>query len=150
MGGDGVQQSMEWMQHQWKKNLGANIELRSMENGAYIGLLKSHPPDLFRKGVGLDRPTCLAGLEIFDPSDRENYIHLNDDKYNSILKKLRSAKTETQKKRYCTQASQRLISSPFLIPLGEMYFAVMAKPQYKGWWLNEINQLDLTDLSYNP
>lgn len=150
MGGDGVQQQMEWMQHQWKKNLGANIELLSMENSSYTNLLKTRPPDIFRKGIGLDRPTCLAGLEVFSPHDRENYIRLDDPEYNSQLKKLKMAKTEEQKKQICTAASKRLISSPFLIPLGEMYFGIMARPQYKGWWLNEINQLDLTDLIYSP
>lgn len=150
MGGDGVQQSMEWMQHQWKKHLGANVELRSMENGAYISMLKSRPPDLFRKGVGLDRPTCLAGLEIFAPKDRENYIGLNDPKFNELLAKLKTAKSDEQKKKICSKASAQLISAPFLIPLGEMYFGIMARPQYQGWWLNEINQLDLTNLTFKP
>lgn len=150
MGGDGVQQGMEWMQHQWKKNLGANIELQSMENGVYINQLKTHPPDLFRKGVGLERPTCLAGLEIFDPKDRENYIRLNDPTYNSLLHQIKFAKTEGLKKQLCSKASARLIEAPFLIPLGEMYFGMMARPEFKGWWLNEINQLDLTDLIYKP
>ncbi len=149
-GGESIQKGMEWMQHQWKKHLGANIELQSMENGVYINLLKNRPPDLFRKGVGLERPTCLAGLEVLEPNNKENYMHLDDKQYNAILSQLKMAKTDQKKKQLCSQAAARLIAEPFLIPQGEIYFSMLARPQFKGWWINEINQLDLSELTYNP
>ncbi|MBL7688783.1 MAG: hypothetical protein JNJ49_12180, partial [Bdellovibrionaceae bacterium] len=78
LGGDDVQKGMEWAQAQWQQNLGLNVELRSVEQAVYIQMLKTSPPSLFRKGVGLDRDSCLAAVEIFQEGDPENYIQLKD------------------------------------------------------------------------
>ncbi len=64
-----------------KKNLGWTVELRGQEQAVYLARLRDKPPDVFRKGVSLDRPTCLAALEVFLKGNPENYIALDDPKY---------------------------------------------------------------------
>ena len=50
----------------------------------------------------------------------------------------------------CRRAIERLLNSNRLIPLGEMYFTIMASPAFTGWDLNELNQLDLSELRLAP
>lgn len=149
MGGEDVARAAEWLQGQWKKNLGLSVRLQPEEQGVYLKHLRARPPAIFRKGVGLDRPTCLAALEIFTDSNPENYIRLQDAEFKRLVGRVKDAGTETARRRACRKAVDYLIASDRLIPLGEMFFTVLAKPRFTGWDLNELNQLDLSDLRYH-
>jgi oligopeptide transport system substrate-binding protein len=150
MGGDDIARAAEWFQAQWKKNLGTAVDLQPQEQGIYLRLLKTNPPAIFRKGVGLDRPTCLGGLEIFSKDHPDNYIHLKDDKYEELLNRVRQAKAVQERKVACRKAVEYLNSTHRLIPLGEMHFSIMSKPSYRGWRLNSLNHLDLSGLVQTP
>ena len=48
-----------------------DVELEQVENKLFLDRLEKSPPDLFRKGINLDRPTCNAALEHFRTGHRE-------------------------------------------------------------------------------
>ncbi len=150
LGGDDIQKGMEWMQAQWKKNLGLNIELKPVEQTTYLGLLRDAPPDLFRKGVGLDRSTCLAAVEIFTKGDPENFIRLDLPEYEKAVGALRVSKTESARKQACTEVVKILVDRNEVIPLGRIHFSMLAKPEFTGWVLNPLNHLDLSHLHAKP
>lgn len=145
MGGDDIARAVEWFQGQWKKNIGLRVDLNGQEQAVYLRTLKSSTPAIFRKGVSLDRPTCLAALEIFSKGHPENYIKLDDQQFEARLDKLRHTKPSERKQR-CREAVDYLMALNRLIPLGEMHFTVLANTKFKGWTLNELNQLDLSHL----
>jgi oligopeptide transport system substrate-binding protein len=147
MGGDDIVRAVEWFQGQWKKNLGWSIELKGQEQVVYLAQLRERPPPIFRKGVSLDRPTCLAALEIFLKGHPENFIALDDPKFEKLVGHLRKQVTLPARKKACREAVDHLLSLDRLIPLGEMHFTVLASQKFKGWELNELNQLDLSQLS---
>ncbi|MCB0412983.1 MAG: hypothetical protein KDD50_01535 [Bdellovibrionales bacterium] len=146
LGGDDHFKGMQWFQNQWKKNLKIHVELKPIEQGMFVQNLRTSPPSMFRKGVGLDRPTCLAAHEIFTPGNSENYIKLEDDQYMSLLTQLIRSNNPTQSKKICTKLTKVLIDKNYLIPLGEIHFSMLLRPGFSGLFLNELNQLDLTDL----
>ena len=147
MGGDDIVRAVEWFQGQWKKNLGWSIELQGQEQVVYLAQLRDRPPPIFRKGVSLDRPTCLAALEIFLKGHPENFIALDDPKFDKLVGHLRKQVTLPARKKACREAVDHLLTLDRLIPLGEMHFTILASPKFKGWELNELNQLDLSQLS---
>ncbi|MBK7893092.1 MAG: peptide ABC transporter substrate-binding protein [Bdellovibrionales bacterium] len=147
LGGDDIQKGMEWAQAQWQKNLGLHVELRSVEQAVYLQMLKTSPPPLFRKGVGLDRDSCLAAVEIFLEKDPENYIQLKDAKYQSLVDKLKVSTTSAARRKACTAAVRYLIETARIIPTGPIHFAVLAKSEFTGWSISPMNQLDLRRLS---
>jgi oligopeptide transport system substrate-binding protein len=146
LGGDDIKKGAEWEQAQWKKNLGLTFDLDSAEQGVYLARLKSNPPSVFRKGIGLERPTCLAALETFAEGGSENYVNFHDAKYEKIVAELTSAKSEKQRRKLCSQGIQILLDSHKILPLGRIHFTLLARPEFKGWSLNEMNQLDLARL----
>ncbi len=150
MGGEDVRRGMEWIQDQWLKNLGLKTILDPTEQGVYLYQLANSPPDLFRKGVGLDRPTCLAALETFSKKGSENFIRLNNEDYEEIISKLDLERSSKKQKKLCRQAVEILIDNHLLIPMGEIHFSLLVDPRFTGWKLNEMNQLDLTDLRFDP
>lgn len=146
LGGVHVENAAQWFQGQWKKNLGLNIELKSQEQGVYLRQLKNTPPDLFRKGVTLDRLSCLAGLELFESSHPENYVKFSSKEYDQVIKLLNQKQTVKNQRELCSKGFKILIDEAVVLPLGEMYFNVISDPDYKGWSVNSLNILDLTDL----
>ncbi len=147
LGGDDVQKGMEWAQAQWKQNLGLDVELRAVEQGLYLQMLKDAPPPIFRKGVGLDRDSCLAAAEIFLEADPENYIRMKDGQYQSLVGSIKNAGTPSARRKACTAGVQYLIDTARIIPLGQIHFAVLAKPIFSGWTISPMNRLDLRQLS---
>ncbi|MCB9026292.1 MAG: hypothetical protein H6625_08250 [Bdellovibrionaceae bacterium] len=146
MGGDDIAKGMEWMQHQWQSHLGLQLELKPEEQGVYLQILNSKPPAIFRKGLNLDRPTCLAGLETFLKGHPENFIQLDDIIYKQWVQQLENTQDNTAKQKLCSKAIQRLMDEFYIIPLGEMHFTMLEDGNFTGWSINEFNQLDLTDL----
>jgi ABC-type oligopeptide transport system substrate-binding subunit len=149
MGGDDIARISEWFQGQWNKNIGVKTNLNSEEQTVYVAGLKVKPPDIFRKGISLGRPTCMAGLEIFTSDSPDNLIRLKDPEYDRLVRETGRAKGAEARRKACGQAVARLLATNRLIPLGEMYFTILVKTRFTGWDLNELNQLDLSNLQDN-
>lgn len=150
LGGDDHKRATEWMQAQWLTNAKLKTSILVKENKLYIRELKNSPSAIFRKGVTPDRPTCLAALETFSSSNPENYIGLASAEYEKILLKLSSAANTSERKKYCQEGADYLMKKHLFIPTGMIHFSMLAKPQFKGWKLNEMNELDLSGLQSEP
>ncbi|MGZ3746801.1 MAG: peptide ABC transporter substrate-binding protein [Pseudobdellovibrionaceae bacterium] len=150
LGGEDHRRATEWIQAQWQKNLNLKVQLALKENKVFLNQLQQNPPEIFRKGVSPDRPTCLAVLEIFGEDSMENFIRLRDPEYQEILKKLGEASNPREQKKFCTQGVRFLKDHYLLIPTGAYHFSVLAKKNFKGWKLNSMNQLDLANLESSP
>lgn len=150
LGGDSIVQMAEWLQGQWKKNLGLIVDLQPSEQGVFLATLRKQPPMIFRKGVGLDRPTCLAATEVFTNGNPENFLKINDPKYESLVATLAKQKSETQKKVHCRKAIEHLLAMNKIIPTGRFTHWMLASRKFTGWSINELYQLDLTHLRALP
>ena len=137
---------MEWLQSQWLKNLQIKVQIEDLENKLFVQQLETNPPPIFRKGISLDRPTCSAALEAFREGDPENYLHIKDKVFQSDLRILRSTHSQSEKKKLCTKSIKYLIENHWIIPTGPIYFSLLVDPKWTGWKLNELNQLDLSEL----
>lgn len=146
LGGDDIKKGAEWMQAQWKKHLGLTVDLQPTEQGVYLSMIRQSPPPIFRKGVGLDRPTCLAALETFAANGPENFLHYESAAYESLLRRLAESKAVGDKQKLCSEGIKLLLNEQRLIPLGRIHFTLLARPEFAGWTLNEMNQLDLSRL----
>lgn len=148
LGEDDIRRSMEFFQHGWKKNLNLQVELQAIEHGVFSRILQDSPPALFRRGVSLMRPTCLAALEIFESSNPNNFIRFKNTRYDQIVKKLRVyVDDKISPEALCRQGFNILLFSHRLIPLGAIHFSMLADHKFDNFYLNELNQLDVSRLS---
>ncbi|UXR63568.1 peptide ABC transporter substrate-binding protein [Bdellovibrio bacteriovorus] len=146
LGGEDHKRATEWMQNQWMNHAGLKTHLEAKENKVYLQILQSGPPALFRKGVSPDRPTCLAALETFAPESPENYFRLKDPEYSRILSSLAKANKQAEQKKWCQAGMDFLMQRHLWIPLGGIHFSMLVKPEFTGWKINQMNQLDLSNL----
>jgi oligopeptide transport system substrate-binding protein len=145
-GGDDHKRTMEWLQAEILKNLNFTLEVNGIENHIFLQRLEKNPPDMFRKGVAPERPTCVSALENFETGNSENYIQFSDPRFDQLLKQMRETASLSQKQKLCTQALHLLVDPAWVIPTGPIHFTLLASPQWMGWKLNELNQLDLSEL----
>ncbi|WP_413613478.1 peptide ABC transporter substrate-binding protein [Bdellovibrio sp. HCB-110] len=150
LGGEDHKRATEWLQNQWSKNASLKTHLEVKENKVFLQILQQNPPALFRKGVSPDRPTCLAALETFAPSSPENYLRIKSPEYQKILSSLAQAKKPAEQKKWCLSGTEYLMKNHLMIPLGAIHFSILVKPEFIGWKLNQMNQLDLSDLHLKP
>jgi len=146
MGGEDIKRAVEWFQGQWKNHLSLPTEIEGREQKVYLQWLRTSPPALFRKGMSLDRPTCLAALENFQSEHPENYIRFKDKEFDKLLLKMKRESDPKKLKKLCSKGLKKLIGDAHMIPLGQMHFSILVHPSYTGWELNSLNQLFLNHL----
>ena len=143
--GDDVQRAMELFQQGWKRQLNINVNLHPAELGVLNQMLRDNPPPLFRRGVPLERPTCLAALEVFESDNPNNFIRWSNKSYDSILAKMRKT-TKATYSRLCKEGQKALLKAHRIIPLGEIHLSMLTDHNFDGILINELNQLDLSGL----
>lgn len=146
-GGEDHQRAMEWMQAQWKSHLNLKVDIQSLENKIFLERLKNKRLQMFRKGLAPWRPTCRAVLENFVQNADENYIDWSSKEFDKRVLQMKSLSPSNPKyTELCRKSFAELVEKFHLIPMGPIYFSILAKPDWQGWTLNELNQLDLTKL----
>ncbi len=148
-GGDDHRRTAEWLQSQWKKNLNINFQVRGVENKSYVSEIKKNPPTVFRKGLALDRPTCSGVMENFTSLHPENYIQNKSPQFDQLILKMRQTPDDLEKRKLCRKALDTLLNDYKIVPTGPYNISLLASSDFTGWRLNELNQLDLTELITN-
>ncbi len=149
LGDEDLRRSMEFFQYGWKKNLDLQVEISPLEQSVFQNLLADSPPPLFRRGVSLERPTCLAALEVFESKSPDNWIRLQDSKYDAIVKNMRRVSDRKDLRKLCLQGLALLIESYRLIPLGALHYTMLNDQKFDNFFINELNQIDLSQLKFN-
>lgn len=147
-GGDDHRRLAEWLQSQWLKKLNLNLALQPLENKIFQDLLEKNPPALYRRGINLEGPSCFNGLQLFTQNHPDNFLGFKNAEYDTIVAELQNTSSDKQSKKLCTQALKVLMDSYVFIPTGRIHFAILANPQWVGWRLNQLNHLDLSELSF--
>lgn len=149
-GGEDMARSIQWFQGQYKKNRGGFMNLHQEDIKMLTARLKKNPPELFRRGLPVDRPSCLAALESFHSSSPDNFIGFKNKTYDQNLDKLKNPKaSEVSLAKICASSISLLLDSGRLIPLGEIHFPILDSKRFTGWKINSLNQLDLHKLRPN-
>ena len=145
-GGDDHRRLAEWLQSQWLTKLNVKLALQPLENKIFQSVLESKPPATFRRGLGFESPSCFNALQIYTTGHPDNYIGFKNKDYDSLISQLQEISTPKSQKRICDKAIKLLMDAYELIPTGRIHFAVMINPAWKGWKLNQLNHLDLSEL----
>ena len=147
LGGDDHKTVAEWLQNQWLKKLGLSVQLESFDNKIFLSEIRNQNMDLFRKGIGPDRPSCYAALEAFTTDHPENFLKFSHPGFNAIMASLKTTASAKEKKNLCTKALNIIMDSQILIPTGPIEFTILLNSKWTGWKLNELNHLDLSSLT---
>ena len=149
-GGEDLRRVAEWYREQWKRQLTLEVDIQSLDFGVLTEELRRRPPTLFRRGVPLDRPTCLAALESFTTNHADNFIRFSDSVFDKLVDQLKIERTNAGRVGACTHAMERLMSSYVMIPQGRIHFSFLRNTKWTGIAINELGYFDLAKLQMAP
>ena len=127
----------EFMQAQWKQNLGITVPLRSMEFKTYMSSRAKLEYKGFALGIwGADYMDPFTFLNIFSTATGDNSSGWFDKKYADMLNE--ANRTLDQQKRYelLAKAEKFLLDAQPIIPIETLAVNFVKKPYVKGMYPN--------------
>jgi len=129
----------EYMQAQWKQNLGITVPLKSMESKTYLPMRNK----LEYKGFGIG----LWGADYLDPytflglltSAGTNATGWTDPKYDSMLDEANRTLDQQQRYDLLAKAEGYLLAAQPIIPIETAAVNFMKKPYVKGMYPNALS-----------
>lgn len=127
----------EFIQAQWKQNLGATIPLRVMENKTYNKALANlEYKGVARTGWSADYMDPFTFLSIFYSAGGSNSTGWFDPKYVELLDKANRTTDHLKRYELLAQAEQLLLDAQPVLPLTVGTTRYMKKPYVKGMYPN--------------
>ena len=127
----------EFMQAQWKQNLGITVSLRSMETKTFFAARPALDYKGFALGIwGADYMDPFTFLNIFSTSAGDNGSGWFDKKYAEMLSE--ANRTLDKQKRYelLAKAEKYLLDAQPIIPIETLAVNFLKKPYVKGMYPN--------------
>jgi oligopeptide transport system substrate-binding protein len=149
-GGVDHHRAMEFLAHSWQSSLGVKVTIEPLENTFFQSQILQGRLGLYRRGLNLERPTCLASLEIFHSKHLQNHTGYQNTSLDRIVTTMSSLETKDPTyQKLCREGLTLLLKTGLMIPTGPIYFSFLIHPSWKGWTLNSLNHLDLSSLSFD-
>ncbi len=126
----------EWMQAQWKQNLGITISLRNMEWKTFLNVRAKLEYKGFSRGAwSADYMDPFTFLSIFYTGG-ESGTGWQDPKYTAMLDKANRTLDHKQRYELLAQAEKFLIDAQPMIPIDTAAINWVKKPYVKGMYPN--------------
>jgi len=132
----------EFVQAQWRENLGIPVYLRNMEWKVFLKELELDPPQAFRLGWIADYPDPNNFAEVFISASGNNHTRWKNPDYDRLVETA-AVETDPNKRQALYDQSQRLLleNDCVIVPI---YFYVqnwLVKPYVKGLEFNALQIL---------
>ncbi|MEI7972729.1 MAG: ABC transporter substrate-binding protein [Bdellovibrio sp.] len=143
-GGDDFRKIADWLQLQWNKNLGLQIQVQGLEDKIFQERVQQKSLFAFRKGWVPESSSCLSAVRIFHSRHPENWARIHDKKLDAWIDLLgSSSKRKPNLHKICYQILNQLLEEAYIIPLGAIDFVSLLKPHWTGLEITAWNQLSL-------
>ncbi len=109
-GGAAHEDIMQFIQNQWKTNLGLQVELQGQEWAQYLKALETAPPDIFRLGWSADYPHPNNFLrDVFQCGSGNNNMAYCNKQFDDLLNQAAQKPTLEEQIPLYNQAQQILV-----------------------------------------
>ncbi|MEJ2561011.1 MAG: ABC transporter substrate-binding protein [Anaerolineae bacterium] len=115
----------EYLQAQWRENLGVEIACEGMEWATYIDRLNREPPHLYVGGWLADYPDPDSFLRMFSI---RRWSGWRNRTYDGLIEKARSVLDQGKRIKLYRQADRILIEEAVIVPLTYGQYHLLVKP----------------------
>ncbi|MEW6057029.1 MAG: peptide ABC transporter substrate-binding protein [Bdellovibrionota bacterium] len=138
---------MEWAQSQWKKNLGAEVNLKRMEGKTYWSFLQKSPPQIFLSGTTAAYAHPYTFLSEFLSQSHANWGRFASAPYDRAAMKTSELLAGSQLKPWVEKAQKILIEDQCaVIPLYFRQTASLVSKDWNGFHVNPMTYVYLKDV----
>jgi oligopeptide transport system substrate-binding protein len=143
----------QWIQAQWKKNLGLRVELDGMEIKTYWSQLAKTPDAFFINSKGAAYPDADAFFRVFatEPGTRnpQNLGRWTDTQYDKWIDQAGATSGADQRAKLYSLAETRLLDQkPGLIPFYFRSTEYLIKPYVEGLSINPLTSVSFGKVRY--
>ncbi|MBI2605011.1 MAG: peptide ABC transporter substrate-binding protein [Deltaproteobacteria bacterium] len=138
---------MEWIQQQWKKNLGVEVKLARTEGKTYWARLQSSPPPLFLSGVTAACAHPFNFLSELMSSTSANWGRFSSKKYDELALKTAAIREDAARANAVAAAEKLLVDEECaVIPLYFRQTASLVSGRWQGFFMNPLARVNLKDV----
>jgi oligopeptide transport system substrate-binding protein len=130
---DSHQEIAEFIQQEWKENLGIDIELRNLEWATFLDTLNQGDYSVSRSGWIGDYPDPNTFLDMFVTDGDNNQTNWSNSTYDELIEAAKSEPDASRRMEILQQAEGILMSE---LPILPIYFYVstnLVSPRVKGF-----------------
>jgi len=149
--GGAISQDLEAIIHQWRQNLGVEVEVRQLEPERFFYYLKQEKDEMFDIGWVADYPHPQDFLDIlFHTGVENNYGEYSNPEVDALLERAGVEVNSERSLALYQQAEQKMVEDAACLPLwfGENY--ILVKPYVQGYALNPLGFAILNKVSIEP
>lgn len=145
----GAQNSLvaEWLQLCWKKELGLDTHIRSMEWRSFLDVQRSVDYDISRSTWIADYPDPATFLTLFTSDAPNSRTNWSDREYDLLVKKALAESGIEKRMDLWRQAEGILLERGPILPLWSMTSENLVSHRVTGFWPNPLDQHDLRNVS---
>jgi oligopeptide transport system substrate-binding protein len=139
----------EFLQSEWKKNLGVDVALVAQEWKVFLKSAATQDLPIFRQGWGADYADSNNFLDMFTCNSGNNYPKYCNPEFEKLLRDaLNTQKTETRSVLY-SKAEKMLIEDDVAIaPIFQENNLFLVNPRLKGFAANKMGEFRLADVNF--
>ncbi len=132
----------EFVQAEWRNNLGITVYLRNMEWKVFLKEVEFDPPAAFRFGWYADYPDPNNFAEIFISDGGNNHTRFQNKEYDDLVTRA-AFEPDLQKRQELYDRAQKIILEDSCIFIPLYFYAVnyMIKPYVRGLDYNAMGQI---------
>ena len=138
-----IRELAQWLQAQWKKNLGINVTLEGADPKVYWSQLAKRPVDLFINSKGASYPDPDTFFRLFTSSSPQNLGRWKDEEYDRWVAAGSTSTSARERRAQYALASKRVLREhPALIPLYFRATQMLVKPYVSGLKVTPLTGVD--------
>ncbi len=149
--GGQIPSELEAIIHEWRVNLGVEVEVRQLEPEVYLYGLMQEKDEMFYWGWSADYPHPQNFLEVLFASGSEyNVGGYSNQEVDSLLQMAGREQDREASLELYRQAEQLLVDDAACLPLWDGQSYVLIKPYVGGYRLNPLGYVNLSEVSIGP
>jgi len=146
-----ISPELEAIVHQWRENLGVEVEVRQLEPERFLYHLREEKDDMFYMGWIADYPHPQDFLDVlFHSGTDNNYGEYSNPEVDTLLDRAGVEQDSQMSLALYQQVEQLLVEDAACLPLwfGQNY--ILVKPYVEGYKLNPLGFARLSEVSVGP
>jgi oligopeptide transport system substrate-binding protein len=139
----------EFLQSEWKKNLGIDVALVAQEWKVFLKSAATQDLPIFRQGWGADYADSNNFLDMFTCSSGNNYPKYCNAAYEKFLKDALNTQSPQSRSALYSKAEKMLIEEDVAIaPIFQENNLFLVNPRLKGFAANKMGEFRLADVKF--
>jgi oligopeptide transport system substrate-binding protein len=124
--------ALEFIQGQWKQNLGINVTVESIPHKLRIDRGQTHQFELLLFNWGADYNDPMTFIDLYESTSSFNESQFNDPEFDQLIKKAKAESDGAKRAQYLVEAEKLLARKMPVAPVNFRSYSYLVRPNAKN------------------